>query len=421
MFSNENIEYLLDNIKLSEIGIDCKKMESELLNPQVQNEILKEITNIKINGAILVKNQESRIIKAIESIIDLCDKVYIFDTGSTDKTIDAIRNSNFDSVILNEVEWQEDYAYMRNYVDENTPDGWLLIIDSDEEILSSSIRSREFLIFELAVLSTLIKTDDIAIRFRQVFNEDNEVNWPIRLYKKSDTASFFGFVHEELRSKKSITYIPTTITVINHGTLPDELVKFDKENRYYNLLRKNILIEENNMQWYALLPFNRVIQEEKNWYAQKLEHYAHEILNQKLKSAFNERLLINYIKYLMSEYQLNEAINLVDKAINMYPENPDFIYLKYVNKLNIIEKDLLCMIETFRDETDKLKDVRKGREKWLAYNALELLPDVMIKILIKAEYYDYAIELLKDVNVKVGKHNFIQPEIDFYNKYLNEK
>ena len=41
MFSNENIECLLDNIKLSEIGIDRKKIKSELLNPQVQNKILK--------------------------------------------------------------------------------------------------------------------------------------------------------------------------------------------------------------------------------------------------------------------------------------------------------------------------------------------------------------------------------------------
>ena len=86
----------------------------------------------------------------------------------------------------------------------------------------------------------------------------------------------------------------------------------------------------------------------------------------------------------MSEYQLNEATELADKAITMYPENPDFIYLKYVNRLNIIEKDLLYMIEDFRDETDKLKDVRSGKEEWLAYNALELLPDVMIKILTKS-------------------------------------
>ena len=71
-----------------------------------------------------------------------------------------------------------------------------------------------------------------------------------------------------------------------------------------------------------------VIKEEKNWYAQKLEYYAHEILNRKIESAFNERLLISYIKYLMSEYQLNEATELADKAITMYPENPDFIYLK---------------------------------------------------------------------------------------------
>lgn len=421
IFSNENIELLLDNIKLSEIGIEREEMKLKLLDPNVQNKILEEITNINISGAILVKNQETRIIRAIESIKNFCNVVYVFDTGSTDDTIKNVRNANYDSVILNEVTWEENYAYMRNHVDKNTPGGWLLIIDSDEELLSSSIKSSEFLLFELAVLSFLFEEDDIAIRFRQVFNEDNEVNWPTRLYKKSDTASFFGFVHEELRSKKTITYVPTTITVINHGTLPDELVKFDKENRYYNLLKKNILIEEDNMQWYALLPFDRVIKEEKEWYAKKLEYFTNEILNQKLESAFNERLLISYIKYLMSEYRLEEASELADRAINLYPENPDFIYLKYVNLLTIIEKDLLHMIKSFRDETDNLKDVRRGREEWLAYNALELLPDVMIKLLTKAEFYDYAVELLKDINVKVGKHNLIKPEINFYNNYSQDK
>lgn len=67
---------------------------------------------------------------------------------------------------------------MRNYVDQHTPDGWLLILDSDEILLADTIRTIIYLRFELAVISVLVGEEDIAIRFRQVFEEDDEVNWP---------------------------------------------------------------------------------------------------------------------------------------------------------------------------------------------------------------------------------------------------
>ena len=39
-------------------------------------------------------------------------KFYVFDTGSTDKTIDTVRNANYDSVILNEVAWEEKLCFI---------------------------------------------------------------------------------------------------------------------------------------------------------------------------------------------------------------------------------------------------------------------------------------------------------------------
>lgn len=415
MFNKANIQYLINNIKIDCFNIKHEVIQDKLNKISVQEEILLQYDKINITGAILVKNQEEKINDAILSIKSLCDQIYVFDTGSTDNTIKNIQEKS-NSVIIQHVNWKEDYSYMRNYVDQHTPDGWLLILDSDEVLLSDTIKSVEFLRFELAVFSFFIDQQDIAIRFRQVFKEDDEVNWPTRLYKKSSFTDFFGYVHEELRSKRDIIYILSTMTVLNTGTSSDEIKKFDKENRYYNLLKKNIEIEKDNMQWYALLPFDREIKENTDWYISKLERFANMILSGELHSSFNERLLINYIKSLMSQYELQHATTISKKALSLYPDNPYLLYLKYTSEIGVVENYIVELVNSFKEDTHLLKNKRKGSEQWTSYNTLDLLPDIMVKLLTKGEFYDYADELISHIDTKVGNHHLIEPEIQLFNK-----
>lgn len=414
LFNESNIQFLMDNIKIDDLNIEQEIIKSELGKDAIQEKVLSNYEQIHINGAILVKNQEKKINDAIKSIENLCNEIYVFDTGSTDQTIKNIQQAKYKTVVIEKVDWQENYAQMRNYVDQHTPDGWLLILDSDEILLDDTIKAITYLRFELAVISVLVGEKDIAIRFRQVFEEDDEVNWPTRLYRKSPFVNFFGYVHEELRSKRNIVYIPTTITVLNRGTSSEEIKKFDKDNRYYNLLKKNIEIENDNMQWYALLPFDRVITEEPDWYISKLKKFSNMILNGQLHSAFNERLLINYIKSLMSKYDLQESNRISKLAFLLYPENPYLAYLKYASEIGIIENNTLKLMDSLKKDTDLLKKKRQGNEQWMSYNTVDLLPDIMVKLLAKGEFYEYAEELVSNIDTTIGNHHLIEPEIKLF-------
>ena len=47
---------------------------------------------MKIWAHTLVKNEENYIWYAINSVIDWVDKVLVWDTGSTDKTVEIVKN-----------------------------------------------------------------------------------------------------------------------------------------------------------------------------------------------------------------------------------------------------------------------------------------------------------------------------------------
>lgn len=415
LFTDYRFNNFVNVFNLMDLGISEERIKRDLANAKIRQVILSIYLQIKVNGAILVKNQEQRIATAINSIQPFCDKIFIFDTGSTDQTMDVVSSFHNSSIVLTQIQWHENYAYMRNYVNDNVPDGWVLLIDSDEELQKAQYLTRRQLKFDLAMLSFYIaEKKDIAIKFKQNFDKEQDINWPTRLYKKTKTLTFFGFVHEEVRSTKSLKSIRAQLRIINHGSLEAEVKKFQKKERYYRLLKKNIEIEQDNVQWYAIITPDQVLECDQEWYKKHIIVFADMILKNKLKSPFNEMLLINYIKLLMKEYQVNKAITVSEAAFEMYSSNPYFLYLKNANKLNNIEMACLKMLDELKEDSNKLREARRDNDQWLVYNAIDLIPDIMLKLLTKAEYYDHAKELLNEINLTMGHHNYIEPEIGLY-------
>lgn len=138
------------------------------------------------------------------------------------------------------------------------------------------------------------------------------------------------------------------------------------------------------------------------------------ILNGQLHSAFNERLLINYIKSLMSKYDLQESNRISKLAFLLYPENPYLAYLKYASEIGIIENNTLKLMDSLKKDTDLLKKKRQGNEQWMSYNTVDLLPDIMVKLLAKGEFYEYAEELVSNIDTTIGNHHLIEPEIKLF-------
>ena len=147
LFTDYRFNNFVNVFNLMDLGISEERIKRDLANAKIRQVILSIYLQIKVNGAILVKNQEQRIATAINSIQPFCDKIFIFDTGSTDQTMDVVSSFHNSSIVLTQIQWHENYAYMRNYVNDNVPDGWVLLIDSDEELQKAQYLTRRQLKF----------------------------------------------------------------------------------------------------------------------------------------------------------------------------------------------------------------------------------------------------------------------------------
>jgi len=85
----------------------------------------------RVSACLIVKNEESRLPRALLSLRGLVDEIIIVDTGSTDRTrpiAEALGARVFATA------WNDDFAAARNVGLAQASGEWILILDADEEI-----------------------------------------------------------------------------------------------------------------------------------------------------------------------------------------------------------------------------------------------------------------------------------------------
>lgn len=99
----------------------------------------------KIIVHCLVKNEERFIWYALNSVLPYVDKIMVWDTGSTDQTIELIKTIKSTKIDFREVgkATLKNYTSFRQQMLDQTPRGytWLMILDGDEIWTDQSIKS----------------------------------------------------------------------------------------------------------------------------------------------------------------------------------------------------------------------------------------------------------------------------------------
>src|SRR5260221_12624467 len=98
-----------------------------------------------ISAHVLVKNEENFIWYSIFSVIDYIDEIMIWDTGSTDKTNEIVRELK--EKYPNKIQYKEvgqvnenKYSEIRQQMLDETKSDWVFVLDGDEIYFESSIR-----------------------------------------------------------------------------------------------------------------------------------------------------------------------------------------------------------------------------------------------------------------------------------------
>jgi glycosyltransferase involved in cell wall biosynthesis len=90
-----------------------------------------------ITAHCLVKNEENFVWYAVKSVINFVDKVIIFDTGSTDKTVEIVQGlvKEYPDKIIFEEKGECDkkrHTELRQEMVDRTTTDWFMILDGDE-------------------------------------------------------------------------------------------------------------------------------------------------------------------------------------------------------------------------------------------------------------------------------------------------
>ena len=96
---------------------------------------------MKITAHVLIKNEENFVWYSIMSVINYVDEILIWDTGSTDKTIDILNKINSKKIIFKKIKLEKfDEGIIRQQMLDETNSDWFIVLDADEIWWNDSIK-----------------------------------------------------------------------------------------------------------------------------------------------------------------------------------------------------------------------------------------------------------------------------------------
>lgn len=115
--------------------VDQEITELLVLSDRVRQEPL-------LSAALIVKDEEENLPVCLSSLSGLVDEVVVYDTGSTDRTVEIAREAG---AVVVEGYWDDDFARARNEALRHCTGEWVLSIDADETASGQANRIRSFL------------------------------------------------------------------------------------------------------------------------------------------------------------------------------------------------------------------------------------------------------------------------------------
>lgn len=255
---------------------------------------------MKISAAMIVKNESRCIIRCLNNLIDIVDEIAVVDTGSTDNTIELIKefSRKQPKVHLYDFEWIDDFAAARNFSLSKVTGDWIIAMDADEYFHDEDkFKIREY----CAKASTL--HIPLLLQIKCMNLVDGKVTNVLekgiaRIFNNGYGFCYSDKIHETLVLPNGNTVNKTNIDVrmYHDGYDPAAVNVPGKKKRNINLISKELDIDITNAKYLM-------------YFANEVRHYDFEkalkYYDLALKYSDSEDLT-NWILYFKNQVEVGE-------------------------------------------------------------------------------------------------------------------
>lgn len=153
---------------------------------------------MSLSVCFIVKNEEEVISRCLACVKKFADEIVVVDTGSADRTIDAVKNFT-DKIYF--FKWADDFSAARNFALEKATCDFVMWLDADDVITDENC----------VKIKKLIESGDFDMAFlpyATAFEDDKPtfVYYRERIFKRCKNYRFEGAVHEAVTPQGKIVY-----------------------------------------------------------------------------------------------------------------------------------------------------------------------------------------------------------------------
>lgn len=188
-----------------------------------------------IGVAMIVRDGEKTLQRALDSVYSRVDQIVVVDTGSLDRT--AIIASRIGAELYFAL-WKNDFSFARNIALKAMRTDWILQLDADEELIDD--------LSEVAELLSDESVGGIRLTLRNLLSDQpdhyTDHHYP-RLFRRNKLIRYNGIIHEQIapsieRSGYHIASAP--LRILHHGYAH---ITKEKTERNAALLREQMKSE----------------------------------------------------------------------------------------------------------------------------------------------------------------------------------
>jgi tetratricopeptide (TPR) repeat protein len=179
---------------------------------------------------MIVKDEESRLERCLQSVQGIVDEIIVVDTGSRDRT--PMIAQQFGAQVY-DVPWQDDFAAARNQSLHYAQGEWILVLDADETFLPDCIPElRQGLQATDCIVLTLLR--------QEIGAQQNPYSLVSRLFRRHPAVTFTRPYHESIDDAVAAlvqqephwqVHSLATPAIAHDGYVPNTIIERQKAER----------------------------------------------------------------------------------------------------------------------------------------------------------------------------------------------